>query len=47
MKMPLAEQLKHIKEEYPDGYDYLTSEIELPKYDENDELVRKEDNNER
>ena len=44
MKMPLAEQLKHIKQEYPDGYDYLSSELKLPQYDDNDELITKEEN---
>lgn len=39
MKMPLEEQLKHIKQEYPEGYDYLTSEIKLPRFDDNDEII--------
>lgn len=44
MKMPLAEQLKNIKQEYPEGYDYLSSEVQLPQYDENDDLITKEEN---
>lgn len=43
MKMPLEEQLKHIAQEYPEGYDYLTSEVKLPQYDDNDELIKEED----
>lgn len=39
MKMPLEEQLKHIKQEYPEGYDYLTSEIKLPRFDDDDEII--------
>ena len=43
MKMPLAEQLEHIKKKYPEGYDYLSSEVQLPQFDENDELITKEE----
>lgn len=43
MNMPLEEQLKHIKQEYPEGYDYLSSEFKLPQFDDNDELITKEE----
>ena len=43
MNMPLEEQLKHIKQEYPEGYDYLSSEFKLPRFDDNDELITEEE----
>lgn len=42
--MSIQEQLKYIKENMPEAYEYLTREettddIPLPKFDDNDEIV--------
>lgn len=41
--MSLQEQLKYIKENMPEAYEYLTkedsSDISLPTFDDNDDLV--------
>lgn len=47
MKMPLEEQLKHIKQEYPEGYDYLSKEIKLPRFDDDDEVISEKEEEEK
>lgn len=40
MKKPLKEQLEHMKKEHPE---LLNSEIKLPQFDDNDEMIKKEE----
>lgn len=42
--MPLEEQLEIIKKEFPEAWKYLheSPDLQLPEYDDNDELIVKE-----
>ena len=41
MKKLIKEQLENMKQEHPE---LLNSEIKLPQFDENDEIITKEEN---
>ena len=45
--MTLKEQLLYIETHLPDAWEYLhdISKAELPKFDDNDEVITKEDKN--
>jgi len=42
--MDLKQQLLFVESYLPDAYEYLTDTVRLPKFDENDEII-KEGNN--
>lgn len=43
--MSLEEQLKHIKQDYPEAWEFLHSppDLELPKFNDNDEMITREE----
>jgi len=43
-KLNIKEQLLFVESYLPDAYEYLTDTVRLPKFDENDEII-KEGNN--